>query len=398
MMKLILLGVISSYLSFGQGWMPFTAFPGTGRDDGVAVAIGHKAYVGSGLTSGWTYGADFYCYDMAAQSWSAIASMPAGTERQYACAFPGGNSFFVFGGDGIGGTLNSLYEYNTITNSWSQKSPKPGQGIYGASCFAFGDSIILTGGRFSGNFISHEVWMYRISSDSWQQLGNVPQEFGGRWRAAYATLFGKGYLLFGLDGNNAWRKELLEYNPQLDSWNKIMDVNHFPSLAYATMQNSGAGLLVFGGMDSLGNYSGKLHYFELSTYTWSQGPPFTGIARRGGMSWMYDHQFYYTCGLDQNEQRKNESWSLGIVTSSKEQNEVRTFTIGPNPFSSTINISSKESGTFKLYDTMGQLQLHLELVAHTETQEFVQYLKPGLYTAICQQGQNRVEIKKLVKY
>ena len=38
--------------------------------------------------------------------------------------------------------------------------------------------------------------------------------FGARWRSAAASQNGKGYLLFGRDENNYFRKELLEYNPE----------------------------------------------------------------------------------------------------------------------------------------------------------------------------------------
>lgn len=383
---------------YGQNWQQLPAFPGLSRDDGVAVNVAGKAYVGSGLTSGWTYGADFYCYDMSTQSWSVIAPMPSGTERQYACAFKGGNGFFVFGGDGIGGTLNNLYEYNVSSNNWTQKSSKPGLGIYGASCFVFGDTAIIAGGRFPGNLINNEVWMYRISSDSWQQLNNMPPAFGGRWRAAYSTLFGKGYMLFGLDANLAWRKELLEYNPQFDSWNKIMDVNNFPSLAYASMQSVGGSLVVFGGVDSLNNYANAFHYFELSSSTWSQGPMFSATPRRGGMSWIHNKSFNYSCGLDENEQRLNESWMLDIVTSNRQEMVDDKFFIGPNPFSQNISIHAAEACSIQVYDKLGILMFEGLLKAEEEIQLNAECWFPGLYILKCDQGQKQIAVNKLLKH
>ncbi len=391
---------IYSGIAFSQTWMQIPSFPGTERDDGVAVVIGTKAYVGSGLTAGWTFGADFYCYDVLSQSWSPIVSMPAGSERQYACAFKGGQGFYVFGGDGSGGVLNTLFEYNIANSNWTQKTPKPGAGIYGASCFEFGDTVIIAGGRYQGNAINNEAWMYRISTDSWQQLNSLPAGLGGRWRAAYAVLKGKGYLLFGLDGNNAWRKELMEYDPRFDSWTKIMEVQTFPSLAYASLQGMEGKLLLFAGMDSLNNYSPACRYFELSTYTWSQGPSLNAIPRRGGMSWTYNNSFFYSCGLDENEQRLKETWKLDLVIGLKEESPDSVCQIGPNPFAEAINIETGAEGANKLelWNASGILIISETLVSKTRSILNTSQAPSGFYILKLYKGEKLVATKKLIKH
>jgi len=399
-MKLFFGLFIYSGIAFSQNWMQISSFPGTERDDGVAVVIGTKAYVGSGLTAGWTFGADFYCYDMLSQSWSPVVSMPAGSERQYACAFKGGQGFYVFGGDGNGGVLNTLFEYNIANSNWTQKTAKPGAGIYGASCFEFGDTVIIAGGRFQGNSINNEVWMYRISTDTWQQLNSLPAGLGGRWRAAYAVLQGKGYLLFGLDGNNAWRKELMEYDPRFDSWTKIMEVQTFPSLAYASMQGQGGKLLLFAGVDSLYNYSTACRYFELSTYTWSQGPSLNAIPRRGGMSWTYNNSFFYSCGLDENEQRLKETWKLDLITSLNQERFELIYQISPNPFTNAIAIDKGEDNPFRI--EMWNLSGNLILEESSDSEKRVilntAQVPTGFYILKLFSGDRLVATKKLIKH
>lgn len=380
-----------------QSWLQLPSFPGLSRDDGVAVTLGNKAYCGSGLTSGWTYGADFYSFDLSSQSWTAIAPMPAGTERQYACAFAGGNGFFVFGGDGIGGTLNSLYEYHVLNNTWTQKASKPGGGIFGASCFVFRDSVIIAGGRFSGNVVSNEVWLYRISSNSWQNLNNMPGQFGGRWRAAYTVVSGKGYMLFGLDGNMAWRTELLEYDPRFDSWGKIMDVQQFPSLAYASMQSIGSSILLFGGVDSLNQYADTMRYFELSSQKWFKGPVFPSTPRRGGMSWVYQNRYYYTCGLDENEQRRDETWTLDIITGLSEEWKNTAVSLAPNPFSDEIRLFTSGSYTIRVTDLMGTLMIEKDVMSGENVSLDTKHWKPGFYHIQVQNRQGERFMKKLLK-
>ena len=86
-MKLFFTFLLFSNLLIGQTWSQLADFPSLERDDGVAVRINNKAYVGTGLIVGFSLGKDFFAYDFGSNSWATIAPMPTGSERQYACAF-----------------------------------------------------------------------------------------------------------------------------------------------------------------------------------------------------------------------------------------------------------------------------------------------------------------------
>ncbi len=397
-MRAIIFFVGLTLNSFSQSWMQIAPFPGLSRDDGVSVTIGNKAYVGTGLVVGWSFSGDFYSFDGFSQTWNSIASMPLGTERQYACAFKGNDGFYVFGGDGVGGTLNTLYKYNLVLDNWEQKTSKPGFGIYGASCFIFGDTAIICGGRFSGNIVNDEVWLYRLSTDTWQQLNNMPPLLGGgRWRAAYTELLGKGYVLFGLDKDLNWRKELLEYDPRFDTWQKIMDVSTFPSLAYSSMQGISGSLVVNGGVDSLYQFSNACHYYELSSSSWHQGPQFPSPARRGGMTWVLNNKVYYTCGLDENENRLNETWMLDLVLSTKTQSAEENLQVWFDSQRETFNINSKFEWSYVLYNLQGKILLSQKLnVGITLVLSSIEFPK-GLYFVCINQGSQTILRKKIVK-
>src|SRR6478736_6755967 len=98
-MKLLLPFFLYSNLLLSQVWMQLPNFPGVKRDDGIAVIVNDKAYIGTGLQE-WSATTDFYVLDLKSLNWATIPSMPYTSERQYACAFEGNNCFYVFGGDG----------------------------------------------------------------------------------------------------------------------------------------------------------------------------------------------------------------------------------------------------------------------------------------------------------
>ena len=116
-----------------QNWTQLTEFPVAERDDGVAFVINNKAYCGSGLQVGWWLTGDFHSLDLGTETWSTVASMPLGEERQYACGFTDGTNGFVFGGELAGSDLNDLWMYSPTTNSWTAMASKPGNGVRGAS-------------------------------------------------------------------------------------------------------------------------------------------------------------------------------------------------------------------------------------------------------------------------
>ncbi|MGZ3931564.1 MAG: Kelch repeat-containing protein, partial [Bacteroidia bacterium] len=230
-----------------QTWQQIPDFPGVERDDGVAFVINGKGYCGSGFKTGYSLTADFYSLDLSNNTWSVAASLPAGQERQYACAVSYSGKGYLFGGYN-GGYFNDLWCYDPALNSWTQLNSKPGAGLSGSSCFVIGTVMYIIGGTNASTYASSEVWSYDFASSAWAQKNNLP--FNGCWRASAAALNNKGYLIFGKDVNLRFRKELYEYDPGADNWTLK---GNFPNAGrvYASMQNVNNQLTVFAGLDTL---------------------------------------------------------------------------------------------------------------------------------------------------
>jgi N-acetylneuraminic acid mutarotase len=324
--------LICSQLLNGQSWVRQADFPGEKRDDGVAVTVGEKAYVGTGLKEGWTACRDFYCWDFTTSAWTSIAEMPQGSERQYACIFEAPGGFFVFGGDNYG-PLNDLYYYDITTNLWLKKSPKPGGGLSGAVALSFGDEVVICGGRNNSGRVSSEVWQYTISDDRWTKRPDLPG--GGRWRASGTVCDKVAYLAGGLDDNGAYRREIFSYHPLTDQWS-IQGLLPGAGRAYTTLRAiDDRYILLFGGQDTSGTFHSDLWKYSPVPGTWSRLPDIPSAGRRGDMSCTLNNTFLYSCGLGTGDARLKETWTIKLPD---ETDNERLAMVFPNPTGGNIYI------------------------------------------------------------
>lgn len=382
----------------GQAWFRVADFPGTKRDDGVSVTVNNVVYAGSGLQEGWSSTIDFYAFYPGTLTWSLIPGMPHTTERQYACAFPGPDCFYVFGGDGVGGALNNLYKYDIQTKVWTKKNSKPGSGLIAASCLSFGDTVVFVGGKTAGpGPLNSEVWQYVISSDAWIQKNPFP--FTPTWRSSASVIHNKGYLLFGIDSLNRFRKEMYRYSLQTDSWQYMGD---FPGTgrAYAGMASTGKRLVVFGGVDSLNQlYKDVWQYNDVSDL-WINAPYLPSDARKGGMLSTTGDMVVYSCGISANG-RLNETWIMDVPTGLPEGEDVSRLHFYPNPVQDKLTIERRgELQPLKLHCLIRQLSSAVVVVT-SELSESTELdlgeVIPGVYLLEIWDETKKLRTEKLIR-
>lgn len=378
-MKISFLFFLFPLFATAQTWSALDDFPATERDDGVGFVIGDKAYCGTGLTPWWAELNDFYTFDLSNDSWSAIAPLSDGEERQYASAFTNGNEGFVFGGLAGGNYKNDLWQYNPEEDEWIPKTALPATGRSGSTSFVIGDIVYLIGGRNDTSNALDEVWAYDMTNDSWSQQDEFP--FGGRWRASGITINGKGYLIFGRDENGYFRKNLVEYDPEEDDWSIVGTFPEF-GRTHAAIQAFGDQLVFFGGIDSLQTAHNDYWRFSLTDLSWQELTPLPDNGRRGGISFVYNNVFYYTTGIDTENERLRETWKLDNPTSVVDFTNETEFQLFPNPASDffTINLQANFSGPVycTVYDSGGKVirkMMHINSPAEIDASEW----KPGIY-------------------
>jgi N-acetylneuraminic acid mutarotase len=391
---LFLLGPLSTWC---QAWYRLPDFPGSKRDDGVAVTVNQTLYAGTGLQEGWSATIDFYAFDLLSMQWKPIPTMPHTTERQYGCAFAGPNCFYVFGGDGVGGPLNNLYKYDIATATWSLMASKPGNGLLAASCLAFGDTVVIAGGKVAGpGPLNQEVWQYILSKNTWEKKADLP--FAPRWRASSAVLNQKGYLMFGIDSLNAFRKDIYRYDLTNDSWQKIADFPGSHGRAYSGMVSTGKRLVVFGGVDSLANLYNDVWYYNDANNMWIKEANLPASPRKGGMMGAIGNRVVYTCGVD-GSGRLNESWITDIPLGISEERQTNTLVVYPNPCQDRITLSNtfqEDVFQMRLCNMMSQEVMPLQMYRSDDTID-IRFLPNGIYLLEWINRNNQKGVLKLIK-
>jgi N-acetylneuraminic acid mutarotase len=339
-------------IAFSQSWIQIADFPATERDDAVSFVVGETAYCGTGLKPFFVASNDMYAFDMNTETWVAINSLPAGTERQYATGFSYNNYGFVFGGIGSN-YFNDLWMYDPQTGNWQAKLSLPAEGRMGSGCFVINDTAYVIGGRTSMSNSISEVWAYCISADTWTQKNDLP--FGSRWRASTATDNTKGYLIFGVDSESQFRRELYEFNPLINTWSQI---SVFPGTgrAYAAMNYINDELLVIAGLDSLNNSYNDMWKFDLTEFVWQALDAIPASGRRGGMCFNSSTTVYYSTGIDLANTRLKETWKVNNPNTINEKYWNDKVSIYPNPANGYIEIAScLKNFTVSIYEITGKL-------------------------------------------
>jgi N-acetylneuraminic acid mutarotase len=394
--RLLIFILVFADFAYSQGWTQLADLPGLERDDGVARAIGNKAYFGTGLRSGFTLGNDFYVLDLSTNTWSSIASMPSGSERQYAVAFTYSNFLFVHGGSGYAGAMfSNTFRYDVATNTWTTVSEKPGMPVMAAGAFAINNKAYVFSGRFPNDKVSDEVWEYDMLNDTWTQKNNFP--FGGRWRASAASLNNYGYVCFGKDSSGSYRKEMYRYNPSSDTWAKVGNFPLMKGRYYVGMQPVNDKLVMFGGVDSTEVFYKDCWYFDESN-GFLPGPDLPSFGRRGGLSCSSGDKFYYSCGATLSLRLK-ETWMLDLPVGLNEIESVNRFVLYPNPAQGKL-LCKAQSGVAEPYilefaDLSGRV-VKMSYINRMQELVDIQDLEAGIYFVKIQAATGAAETKKLI--
>lgn len=378
-----------------QNWTALEDFPGAERDDGVSFKIGGTTYCGTGRDASFAYHSDFFAFDTGAESWTPIAPMPPGNQRQYAAGFTDGEYGFVFGGTN-GNYFNDLWRYHPSEDSWQEMESLPSAGRSGCAVFVLGETAYLVGGRNDNTDALSEVWTYNMQDDAWTQLNDMP--FGGRWRSSATAHNQLGYLLFGWDGETNFRAECFVYDPETDGW---LMVSEFPGpgRTHVAMAAIGDYLFVFGGVDDNQIAHNDLWRFSPVSLTWEEQSPLPTAGRRGGMSFAENGVFYYTTGITGENERLKETWKCAMTTSTEEFSFKEEVILFPNPVSTVLSIQmpgvAPELWSLSVFDVQGVRVLQSSFPASGGKLP-VHRLKPGMYFLEILNGETRW-VKRFVK-
>ncbi|AWX44374.1 hypothetical protein HME9304_01374 [Flagellimonas maritima] len=130
-------------------WTELVGFGGNKRRDAATFTIGDKVYLGTGVSNGQNQD-DFWVFDLAAETWTPLLDLDDDDDyfivRNNAVGFSiGDKGYFATGS--VGGTTDSVWEYNPSTDLWEEKTSFEGASREGAITFYNGTRAFLGLGR-----------------------------------------------------------------------------------------------------------------------------------------------------------------------------------------------------------------------------------------------------------
>lgn len=186
---------------------------GLNRGSACAFTIGLKSYVTTGQGETNAYFKDTWEYDLVTQTWSQKADFMGEARRQAVC-FVIGNRAYIGTGVSASGLKKDMYTYMAVSNSWIQLNDFPGSARKEAVAFSMGDQAYL--GTGDDGIKLNDFWEYQQATDSWVQKASMP---GLSRKAAVGWgIFPNAYICSGETSDANYSNELWEYNFFLDSW------------------------------------------------------------------------------------------------------------------------------------------------------------------------------------
>ncbi|MBL7767317.1 MAG: T9SS type A sorting domain-containing protein [Chitinophagaceae bacterium] len=210
-------------------WVQKVDFIGDTRHSVAGFNIGTKGYLICGNVSTATsdYGKEFWEYNQVTDTWTQKADFP-GDARHSASGFGIGTKGYLICGNVTTATSDygkEFWEYNQVTDTWTQKTDFPGNTRHSATGFGIGTKGYLVCGNVSSasSDFGKEFWEYNQSTDTWTQKVDFPGD--GRYGAAGFGIGTKGYLIGGNVSNasSVFGKEIWEYNQVTNTWTQKAD-------------------------------------------------------------------------------------------------------------------------------------------------------------------------------
>lgn len=330
---------IVCFNSNAQVWNQIANFTGDPRDDATTFTINNHIYCGLGMNTWFSCTSDFKVFDVTTETWSNGVNLPIGQERQYANGFSYQGFGYVFGGiNGSGTYLNDCWKFNPQTNAWVALPALPSSGKAGAVSFLIGDTVYIVGGKTIGGLISNEVWAFDLIQEQWIQKANVP--FDGIWRGVAFSWNDTGMIGLGKLNNGTLNAGCYQYTPNSDTWQLINQLNLIPT-TYSMFAQIGKFGFIYGGAVENQSYSNQFLRINLETWETTVLSPFPAAARRGGVAFVGDNDFYITTGVS-SQARLNETWKASEILGLDGTNELEHVRIYPNPLKNFMVVQSEQ--------------------------------------------------------
>lgn len=361
-------------------WIQRSAMPGQGRYGATGFSIGNKGYIGTGYNSSDQRLDDFWEYDQLTDVWTQKANVP--NARAAAISFSINGFGYIGLGLGSTGHRTDLHRYNPGNNTWTAMASLPGSGRYGCASFSTSQAGYVVHGNLgsaTGPF-STQLWKYDPVLDSWSLKAPFPGT--GRYGSRAAAVNDKGYVIGGLnDGNQQiYYNSLHQYDPLTDIWTQLPNYPGSPC-NYPVCFYFDDGLVVGSG-NSLGTATSYFSYFDVSNNSWNLLPPLPASVRWAGTGFHVVDKGYVATGHLWPNTTYNDLWELISTVSTNElSNSQKGIILYPNPTTGILlsnwSPTLQEEMTVHIFDTKGELVFNRRIQVTSPIN--LSHLNKGIY-------------------
>lgn len=343
-----------------------------GRWGAMSIALDGKIYLGGGYHGNNRNSNDWLEYDPIADTWTDKNPMPGSATNR-----SGGVTFMLNGKVYLGlgienfnsftaawSFLTDLWEYDAVTDTWTQKSDFPGAGVGFCGVFVIADKAYIIGGITGklGADATNKVYEYDPASDTWTEMADYPETYIKEPFSFSAD--GNGYISGGT--NSAGRTdETYMYDATADTWTA--------KAAYSGGTVSGGVTFIANNVPYCGlgssnstDYPATFYTYNVSDDTWSYagGFEFAQQGRKYSVASVIDNEVYMGAGWRIDGGPNTQAWfrdwynlNAGTAVSVRGSNiNNKTVKLYPNPAHEKIYISSMaEVRSYKLYSISGTI-------------------------------------------
>ncbi len=189
------------YTPDDDSWLKKADFPGEGRAHPAFFTLNNEGYVGCGDGNSGDY-KDFYKYIPSTNTWKRVKDFGGPAHHHPAFFTINDKAYLCTGHDRVGSkVLNSNYEYNPVTDTWTQKASLPAVGRVGSIGFAINNIGIIGGGfdEVSTGTFYRDFYAYNPTTDIWSSTVPPFPDINGTFAAVSAVIGNIAYAGTGMD-------------------------------------------------------------------------------------------------------------------------------------------------------------------------------------------------------
>jgi N-acetylneuraminic acid mutarotase len=194
----------------GSQWKQVQDFAGTARYNAIAFSIGSSGYVGTGY-DGDTYNSDFWQYDPELDSWKEVKSYP-GEKIDGGLAFVINDKAYVCAGRNNGLHNTDFWQFDPEAVTWTKLTPDTDESDYDefklavqrhdASALVIDGKAYLVGGINASGAVDGTVYEFDSSTGEWDDRTSF--EGSARYLAVSFVLNGKAFMGTGQNGTSRY--------------------------------------------------------------------------------------------------------------------------------------------------------------------------------------------------